>query len=61
MVAAEAGAALLLPPAVLSILQTLASATEVRVVISLQQEAAFEARAAVARAAFITAEAEGSN
>ena len=61
VVAAEAGAALLLPPAVLPVLQTLASTTEVRLVISLQQEAAFEARAAVAGAAVVTAEAEGSN
>ena len=61
VVAAEAGAALLLLPAVLAVLQTLAASTEVRVVISLQQEGtALEAHAAVAGAALVTVEAEGS-
>ena len=62
VVAAEAGAALLLLPAVLAVLQTLASSTEVRVVISLHQEGtALEAHAAVAGAALVTVEAEGSD
>ena len=62
VVAAEAGAALLLRPAVLAVLQTLASTTEVRVVVSLKQQegTALEAHAAVAGAAVITVEAEGS-
>ena len=68
MVAAEAGAALLLPPAVLSVLQTLASATEVFIVdarlllqlllLLLGDGAAVEGVAAVEGAALQGAHAE---
>ena len=66
MVAAEAGAALLLPPAVLSVLQTLASTTEVFIVdarllqllLLLGDGAAVEGVAAVEGAALQGAHAE---